>query len=117
MSRALLATLVLIASVFASGHAAAQTPPADSGDPLRVYVLVLDGLRPQEVTPELMPNLSFLRERGTWYEQARAVYVAETLPNHAAMMTGMLPGRNGIVSNDFWYPNPQSAQRFRMHEP
>ncbi|MGH2978847.1 MAG: alkaline phosphatase family protein [Solirubrobacterales bacterium] len=84
---------------------------------MRVYVVVLDGLRPTEVNPTLMPNLSALRAGGTWYEEARSVYIAETLPNHAAMMTGVVPARNGIVANDYWEPNPDSAQRFRMQDP
>ena len=115
-----LAGLVAMACAFAGATAGddddarAQAPAAD---PLRVYVLVLDGLRPAEVTPELMPNLSALRAEGTWYEQARSVFVAETLPNHAAMMTGVTPGRGGIVSNDYWRPNDQGAQRFRMDDP
>jgi len=79
--------------------AAAQAPSA-SGPP-RVYVIVLDGLRPQEVG-SLTPTLSALRAQGTWYEQARAVFPAETLPNHVAMMTGKLPQDNGVVANQWW---------------
>ena len=79
--------------------------------------MVLDGLRPGEINPELMPNLTALRAGGTWYEEARAVYVAETLPNHAAMMTGVLPERNGIVANDYWHPRIEPAQREKMQNP
>lgn len=98
--------------------AAAQTgPAAPAGSDLRVYVVVLDGLMAGEVRPEIMPNLSALRAQGTWYEQARAVLPAETLPNHAAMMTGVLPARNGIVGNDYWQPNDGGASKSRMAHP
>jgi hypothetical protein len=79
----------------------------DAGDepPMRVYVVAVDGLRPGEVAEEpvgsLTPTLSRLRSDGTWYEQARAVLPAETLPNHAAMMSGVLPERSGIIANNF----------------
>src|SRR5688572_11188563 len=86
---------------------AAPAPPADGATatepgerPLRVYVVVVDGLRPQEVGP-LTPALEGLKAAGTWYEQARAVFPGETLPNHAAMATGVLPQRNGIIANQF----------------
>jgi predicted AlkP superfamily pyrophosphatase or phosphodiesterase len=85
--------------------AEARTSLADGGggggDPLRVYVVVVDGLRPQEVGP-LTPTLSRLKQNGTWYKQARAVFPGETLPNHAAMMTGVLPQQNGIVANQIF---------------
>jgi hypothetical protein len=84
---------------------------------LRAYVIVLDGLRPREVSPILTPNLNTLRQQGTWYEQARSVFVAETLPNHAAMMTGVLPARNGIVANDYWQPAPFTISKFRLSDP
>jgi uncharacterized repeat protein (TIGR01451 family) len=95
---------------------AESAPAAAQPGPLRVYVLVLDGLRPSEVNPTLMPNLTALRAMGTWYEQARSVYIAETLPNHAAMMTGVLPERNGIVANDYWHPRIAGVQRAKMQD-
>ena len=98
----------------APAEAQAAASSGGDADSLRVYSIVLDGLRPQEVTPDLMPNLSELRAGGTWYEQARAVFIAETLPNHAAMMTGVRPARNGIVSNDF---SPSGAGKSRMSNP
>jgi hypothetical protein len=82
---------------------------ATARDDLQVYVVVLDGLRPREVDMARAPFLNELKESGTWYEQARAVYLAETLPNHAAMMTGVLPQRSGLLGNDYWERNPQTA--------
>lgn len=79
-------------------------------DDLDVYVVVLDGLRPREVDMARTPFLNELKESGTWYEQARAVYLAETLPNHAAMMTGILPERSGLLGNDYWERNPATAR-------
>lgn len=75
---------------------------APAGDPpLRVYVVVVDGIRPQQVGPQT-PMLNELKTQGTWYEQARSVLPAETLPNHAAMATGVVPAKNGIIANQFF---------------
>ena len=68
---------------------------------LGVFVIVVDGLMPGEVGP-LTPNLAALRDEGTWYEESRAVMIAETIPNHVAMMTGVYPERSGIAANKYW---------------
>ncbi|MGH7896357.1 MAG: alkaline phosphatase family protein [Candidatus Binatia bacterium] len=86
----LIAALVVCFSSFAS----AADPSA-----LRVYVIVVDGLHPAEVGLAT-PTLAGLKAAGTWYERSLSVMIAETLPNHAAMMTGVLPQKNGIVAND-----------------
>jgi ectonucleotide pyrophosphatase/phosphodiesterase family member 5 len=109
-----LVALALIAGSLVSAQAQQITQPG-----FRVYVIVLDGLRPQEVNATLTPNLNALRSEGTWYEQARAVFPAETLPNHAAMMTGVLPQRSGIIGNDYWLKGAGGGapQRSRMAHP
>ena len=113
------ALLIALAAVAASLPTLAWPAPvaAQEAAPLRVYVIVLDGLRPQEVDPALMPNFTSPQAGGTWYDQSRAVFIAETLPNHAAMMTGVLPQRSGIVANDYWAPEIAPAQREKMMNP
>ncbi|GAA1230638.1 hypothetical protein GCM10009676_11800 [Prauserella halophila] len=69
---------------------------------LRVYVLVVDGLRPDEIDPGVTPNLYALRAEGTHFPQARALPVTETLPNHVMMMTGVRPDRSGVPANDVY---------------
>jgi len=77
----------------------------------RVYVLVVDGCRPDEVTPPLMPNLAALRATGTWYPQARSLPVMETIPNHVMMMTGLRPDRSGVPANEV-YDRTERVVRF-----
>lgn len=77
---------------------------------LRVYVLVVDGCRPDEVTTPLMPHLAALRATGTWYAQARALPVMETLPNHVMMMTGLRPDRSGVPANEIYDPNVRAVR-------
>lgn len=79
----------------ASGNPAASARP---GLP-RVYVLVTDGLRPDEVDPVWTPNLHALRSSGVWFPAARSLPVMETIPNHVMMMTGVRPDRNGVPAN------------------
>jgi predicted AlkP superfamily pyrophosphatase or phosphodiesterase len=74
-------------------------PPARAAGGLRVYVLVVDGTRPDEITPVLMPRLHRLRSEGTWFPSARSLPVMETIPNHVMMMTGVRPDRSGVPAN------------------
>jgi hypothetical protein len=92
----------LLGAAFAA-PATAQDPPADPPR-LTVVVVVVDSLMPAEIGQSLppTPNLSFLRDAGTFYAHSRAVFSAETIPNHVAMMTGVVPERSGIVANSYW---------------
>jgi ectonucleotide pyrophosphatase/phosphodiesterase family protein 5 len=79
----------------------------------RVYVVTIDGLNLEEVP--LMPFVSSLAAEGTYYTEGRAVMVAETIPNHVAMVTGVYPDRNGIVAND--YPDTSVDEAVGMGDP
>jgi ectonucleotide pyrophosphatase/phosphodiesterase family member 5 len=72
-------------------------PAAAATGPVRVYVVVIDGLRPGEVA--LMPQVSALAAAGTHYPHSRAQMVAETTPNHLSMLTGMRSERHGMPGN------------------
>jgi hypothetical protein len=74
-------------------------PRARAADRLRVYVLVVDGTRPDEITPVLTPRLHGLKSEGTWFASARSLPVMETIPNHVMMMTGVRPDRSGVPAN------------------
>ena len=72
------------------------------------FVVSVDGLQPEDVTPTLMPNLSGLVAEecapgatcATNYEQARAMMVSETNGNHTAMVTGAYAERSAVFANE-----------------
>lgn len=68
----------------------------------RVCVVVLDGLRPDEVSPDLTPNLTALKAEGTWFGNARSLPIMETIPNHVMMMSGVRPDRSGVPANSVY---------------
>lgn len=90
-----------------SGGGGGSTP--GTGSNLTVVVAVIDSLMPSDISVANTPNLTSLISQGTLYEESRAVFAAETIPNHVAMMTGVYPNRNGIPANSFWdsdlFPN------------
>jgi predicted AlkP superfamily pyrophosphatase or phosphodiesterase len=76
----------------------------------RTYVLVVDGCRPDEITPELTPRLAALRTQGTNFPAARSLPVMETIPNHVMMMTGVRPDRSGVPANSVYDPAEGAAR-------
>lgn len=71
---------------------------------MRILILALDGLRPDHVTPALMPNLTRLLAEGVHFPDSRAVFPSETRVNQASLITGCHPGRHGLVANKFRDP-------------
>lgn len=67
----------------------------------RALIIVFDALRPEFVTPELMPNLHAFAARGVRYLNSRSTFPSETRVNQSAVTTGCYPRRHGVVANNF----------------
>ena len=70
----------------------------------RALIVVFDALRPEFVTPELMPNLHAFAAQGVRYSNSRSTYPSETRVNQSAVTTGCYPRRHGVVANRFVVP-------------
>ena len=70
-----------------------------------VYIVVVDGLDGDRVDEGKAPFVSSLLSgdggRATYYEESRSVIIAETNPNHVAMMTGAYIDRSGVAGNGY----------------
>ena len=77
-----------------------MTTSADPPKP-RVLIVAFDGLRPDMVTDDTMPNLRRFARAGALFPQSRAVFPSETRVNQASLITGAWPRRHGIVGNKF----------------
>lgn len=87
----------------------AQNPPrAESHKQL---LLVLDGLRPDYVTPDVMPNLYALGRRGVIFANHHSVFPTVTRVNGSSIATGAYPERHGILGNVVYFPKID-ANRF-----
>lgn len=75
----------------AASHAAVERPT--------VTILVsIDGFRPDYLDRGITPTLSRLAQDGV-RASMRPSFPSKTFPNHWAIVTGLRPDRNGIVSN------------------
>jgi phosphonoacetate hydrolase len=67
----------------------------------RACIMVWDGLRPEQVSAEVTPNLWQLAQQGVWFERSYAVFPSVTRANSPAISTGCRPGRAGVPGNTF----------------
>ncbi len=66
---------------------------------MRFILIVLDGLRPDMVSPAAMPALARLIARGTRFANARSVFPSETRVATPSLVTGCRPAAHGMVGN------------------
>jgi predicted AlkP superfamily pyrophosphatase or phosphodiesterase len=66
-----------------------------------VLLVMLDGVRPDAITPERCPHVTTLAARGARSWQARSVLPSVTLPCHMSIFHSVPPTRHGIMSNQY----------------
>jgi arylsulfatase A-like enzyme len=75
-----------------------------------VIVFVIDGLRPDAITPERTPTLFRLRSEGVDFTNSHSVFPTVTRVNAAAIGTGMHPGSTGILGNQMYAADVDSRR-------
>jgi arylsulfatase A-like enzyme len=70
-----------------------------------VVVVVWDGMRPDFVTEQNTPRLWKLAREGITFRNHHAVYPSATMVNGTAIVTGVYPGKNGIIANHVYRPD------------
>ena len=93
MKQSVLGTLVGLALV------AGATMPGRAQTPRLQLLLVVDGLRPDYVTPEIMPRLYALGQRGVLFEENHSVFPTVTRVNSSSISTGAYPESHGLLGN------------------
>lgn len=109
------AVAIGVTAMLAAACGRSDAPPLGENR-LTVVVAVVDSLMPHEITAAT-PQLEALKADGTFYEQSRSVFIAETIPNHVAMMTGVYPSRSGIFSNDYLDFTVDPPEEFDLSAP
>lgn len=71
-------------------------------DVRHVIVLGVDGLRPDMVNAETMPNLTALKEKGVSSKDHRTVFPSETRGALTALASGARPETTGVLGNEFY---------------
>jgi arylsulfatase A-like enzyme len=67
-------------------------------------VIVIDGLRPDYITREIMPHLFALGEAGVIAEAHHSVFPTVTRVNSSSLATGAYPREHGLMYNSLYLP-------------
>src|SRR5260221_3287770 len=99
-------TVVIVAMIMVGAIAMrAQTSPARTH-----LVIVVDGLRPDYVTAEVMPRLFGLGQRGVVFSAHHAVFPTVTRVNASSFVTGAYPETHGLLGNEIFVPSANPAR-------
>jgi arylsulfatase A-like enzyme len=110
--RTSISILVLVFSLDAVGLAA-DMPRFDR----HVVVVVWDGMRPDFVSEKTTPTLWKLARQGVTFRNHHAVYPSATQVNGTALVTGVYPGRNGVIANYAYRPEIDRTRSISVESP
>jgi alkaline phosphatase D len=110
-------TLLLFGLVLAGPLAAQQTGSGGTNRPEhrdKPYVILvsLDGFKAEYLDRMPLPNLQRIMQRGARAKAMIPVFPSFTFPNHYSLVTGLHPGRHGIVNNRFYDPVRKEAYAY-----
>ncbi len=108
-------TAVVLA--FWAGLLAAPRQPARPPAPQTAQlVIVVDGLRPDYVTPEIMPRLYQIGQRGIVFQAHHSVFPTVTRVNASSFVTGTYPDAHGLMGNVVYVPAASATRTFDTGE-
>jgi predicted AlkP superfamily pyrophosphatase or phosphodiesterase len=84
--------------------------PAQRAVSTRHLLIVVDGLRPDYVTADVMPNLTALGRRGVVFTRHHSVYPTVTRVNASSISTGAYPETHGLLGNTVFFPRVDPAK-------
>ncbi len=78
----------------------------------RNLIVVFDGLRPDYITPEIMPNLYRFKQSNSYGNAGHSVFPCVTRVNSSGYATGSYPWKTGILGNNIFLPMLDSLRIF-----
>jgi predicted AlkP superfamily pyrophosphatase or phosphodiesterase len=84
--------------------------------PRHVLIVVMDGLRRDQITPEQMPTLAALAKSGTFFSAHHPVYPSSTQVNATALATGTKPETSDIMGNREYRPDLELLHPIDMND-
>jgi predicted AlkP superfamily pyrophosphatase or phosphodiesterase len=95
---------VLIISLITNTVDAQPVNSSNGADSIRTLIVFFDGLRPDYITVEAMPNVYAFSKRGCYGKQHHSVYPTVTRVNSSSYSSGSYPSTNGIMGNTVYFP-------------
>jgi arylsulfatase A-like enzyme len=104
ISRKIWILLAGCAGSYALAAQTAQQVPAVKTDRDRTLIVFFDGLRPDYITAEVMPNLYAFKQKACYGTQHHSVFPTVTRVNSASYSTGSYPATHGLMGNTVYFP-------------
>ena len=82
-----------------------------------VVVVVWDGMRPDFVSEKTTPTLWKLAREGVSFRNHHPVYPSATMVNGTAMVTGVYPGKSGVIANYVYRPDIEAHVAIAVESP
>jgi len=117
-----LGRLLFVSAVFIAVHLKVDPTvtgqgPAVTGQSRHTHlVIVVDGLRPDYVTKDVMPRLTRLAQRGIVFSAHHSVLPTVTRVNASSFVTGSYPETHGIMGNTIYVPSASATRTFDTGE-
>src|SRR5512142_1986505 len=73
-------------------------------------LIVVDGLRPDYVTRDVMPRLYRLGQRGIVFTAHHSVFPTVTRVNASSIVTGSYPETHGLLGNTIYIPSVNATR-------
>jgi predicted AlkP superfamily pyrophosphatase or phosphodiesterase len=87
-----------------TNHVLGQNDTLSAKTRNKTLIVFFDGLRPDYITKEQMPNLFAFREKASTGTHHHSVFPTVTRINSASYATGSYPGTHGILGNAVYFP-------------
>lgn len=92
-----------------AGCAGLLTAEAQTGTPAKenrdkTLIVFFDGLRPDYITQDVMPNLYAFKQQACYGTQHHSVFPTVTRVNSASYSTGSYPATHGLLGNTVYFP-------------
>lgn len=82
----------------------------------RILIVFFDGLRPDYITAEAMPNLYAFKQKGGYGKQHHSVFPTVTRVNSSSYSTGSYPATHGLMGNSVYFPEVSKSTAINTGE-
>jgi len=76
----------------------------------KTLIIFFDGLRPDYITQEQMPNLHKFKQKASYGKHHHSVFPTVTRVNSASYATGSYPGTHGLLGNAVYFPEVNKSK-------
>lgn len=83
---------------------------------IHTLIVFFDGLRPDYISPESMPNVYAFSKRGCYGKQHHSVFPTVTRVNSSSYSSGSYPATNGILGNTVYFPQVDKTKGLNTGE-